>query len=180
MSHGFFVWSRSTTFQMFQSCNLLTSMPFQTPLVINIQAMPLLISKMKYLSSWKRHWRRNNQKIIAGFELTLLLLGVPPPCGTRYFASGAMHLTPWLAKAVDTFKIWILRSHFTLTEKEHRGLRDLCIFFSMIYVKPWIAALGAVKTPQNVLTLVQSLQTFSAIHKGISTLHMMGHLRFLL
>ena len=73
-------------------------------------------------------------------ELTLLFLGRSPSRGTRFRVPGANHQARWMAKVIYTFKVWMFRNQFRLTSHEQKGLRDLCIFFSRIYVKVWITA----------------------------------------
>lgn len=101
-------------------------------------------------------------------ELAMIFLGSSPPRGIRFAAPGAMHHARWMAKVIYTFKIWMFRSQFKLTAREQKGLRDLCIFFSRLYVKAWTTAPLAVAAPQNDLHLLQSLEAYKTIHAGIS------------
>ena len=62
----------------------------------------------------------------------------------------------------------MFRSQFKLTAKQCRGLRDLCIFFAIIYVKAWTTASRSAEAHLNDLELLKSLQAYSAINKRIS------------
>ena len=71
---------------------------------------------------------------------------------------------------------------FDINQTEMEGLRELCIFYSKIYVKAWIAAANLVTAPQNDLKLLKSLRGFSANYQRISMVtlqKMMNHLWFL-
>ena len=70
-----------------------------------------------------------------------------------------------MSKAIYTFQVWLFRSQFLLIISEHRGLRELCIFSSRIYVQAQAIALSAVNAPRNDLLLVQQ---YKSIHRGIS------------
>lgn len=115
-------------------------------------------------------------------ELTLLFLGAPLPYVTRFRYPGANHHARWMAKVIYTFKVWMFRSQFHLTLREQRGLRELCVFFSRIYVKAWITAPLAVKAPNSDLCLLKSLKEYAAINESISkvaTEKMARHLWYL-
>ena len=68
-------------------------------------------------------------------ELTAIFLGSSPSRGTHFRTPGAMHQARWMSKIIYTFKVWMFRSQFSLTAHEERGLRDLCVFFSRVYVR---------------------------------------------
>ena len=101
-------------------------------------------------------------------ELTLLFLGGSPSRGTRFQAPGANHHARWMAKVIYTLKVWMFRSQFRLTSHEQKGLLDLCVFFSRIYVQAWITAPLAVKAPNSDLSLLKSLKEYANINDAIS------------
>jgi len=102
------------------------------------------------------------------FELALIFFGVAPPQGIHFKAPGAMHHARWMAKAIYTIKIWLFRSQFKLTVTEQRGLRDLCIFFSCLYVEAWAVSNVAIKAPSSDLNLLKKLERYQIINKEIS------------
>ena len=57
----------------------------------------------------------------------------------------------------------LFRSQFKLTSKESQGLRNLCIFFATVYVKPWTLAHLAVKAPHEDLNLLKAMQHFESV-----------------
>lgn len=121
-------------------------------------------------TSLKEHQPRSDYREL--LELTMVFLGASHPLGTRFRAPGAMHQARWMAKAIYTFKVWMFRSQFKLKAAEEHGLRDLCIFFSRIYVKAWITAPQAIGAPASDLALLQALDNYRSIHAGISNVTM--------
>ena len=101
-------------------------------------------------------------------ELTLLFLGRSPSRGTRFWVPAANHHARWMAKVIYTFKVWMFRSQFRLTSHEQKGLRDLCVFFSRVYVKVWVTAPLAVKAPNSDLSLLKCLKKYADINDAIS------------
>ena len=83
-------------------------------------------------------------------------------------APGAMHQARWMSKIIYSFKIWMFRSQFTLTAREEKGLRELCIFFARVYVKAWYTAPLPTAAPNNDLQLLKSLSAYSTINAAIS------------
>ena len=115
-------------------------------------------------------------------ELAIIFLGSVPPRGIHFVAPGAMHHARWMAKAIYSFKVWMFRSQFKLTARQHQGLEELCIFFSRIYVKAWATASIPVKAPNNDLNLLKQLQLYRSINTNISNAtvkKMAGQLWFL-
>ena len=77
-----------------------------------------------------------------------------------------MHQVRWMAKVIYTFKVWMFRTQFKLTAREHRGLRELCIFFFGIYVEVWASATIAVKGPDK---LSEDAEAIAELFKDISS-----------
>ena len=76
----------------------------------------------------------------------------------------------------------MFRSQFKLTSKESRGLRNLCIFFAAVYVKPRTLAHLALKTPHEDLNLLKAIQHFESVDETIAKTtyqKMSGHLWYL-
>ena len=118
------------------------------------------------LLSTENQMRNDYREVV---ELSLLFLGASPSQKFRFKAPGANHHARWMAKIIYSFKIWMFRKQFTLTAREQKGLRDLCVFFSRIYVKAWVTAPLAVKAPNNDLCLLKSLDQYKIINKAISS-----------
>lgn len=99
-------------------------------------------------------------------QLVLIFLGRKEPHDVTFRAPGPMHQARWIAKAIYSLKIWMFRSQFQLTARECRGLSDLNIFITKIYIKFWFLAPVAPKAAWNDLQLLQQLHSFP--HRDIS------------
>jgi hypothetical protein len=90
-------------------------------------------------------------------ELSLIFLGGTPPRGLRLLTPGPMHHARWMSKAIYSLKVWMLRTQFKLTPREEKGLRDICIFVVLLYVKAWIRAPLAAVAPQQDLEMLKAM-----------------------
>lgn len=86
-----------------------------------------------------------------------------PKCDMKFCKPGAYHHARWIAKAIYSLKIYILREVFELSEKEKNGLYNICLFIVIIYIKYWYAAPLAIKAPNNDLNLVKDLFEYKVI-----------------
>ena len=80
------------------------------------------------------HQREDYREVL---HQVLIYLGDAPASGVKFMAPGAMHRARWMAKMIYTFKVWMFQGQFQLTAHEEKGLRDLCLFYSVIYLKSW-------------------------------------------
>ena len=101
-------------------------------------------------------------------ELVIIFLGGISPRGVKFMAPGAVHHARWMAKAVYTLKIWMLRGQFKLNKREEQGLRAICIFVSSVYVKAWFTAPLAVSAPNSDLCFLQRLVRYKSENPAIS------------
>jgi len=67
---------------------------------------------------------------------------------------GAFHYARWMAKAIYSLKRDLFQKQFSLTAKEKRGIQELVLFVSLIYIRFWHEAPLAVKAPLNDLLLL--------------------------
>ena len=91
-------------------------------------------------------------------ELTITFLGEIPPAGIRFKVPGAFHHARWMAKALYALKIWMFRAQFKLTAREVTGLREMCIFIAIAYIKAWFTAPIAISAPRNDVYLLKRLK----------------------
>ena len=101
-------------------------------------------------------------------ELAIIFLGGTPPRGIHIMAPEAMHQARWMAKVICSLKIWMFRSQFKLTKKEEKGLREVCLFSVVLYLKTWFSAPLAVSAPRNDLQLLQDLYNYRQHNDKIS------------
>ena len=80
-------------------------------------------------------------------ELSIIFLGGDKEKKLKIRPHGAMHQALWMARAIYSLKISLLQSHFKISMKEKQALRDVCLFITTVYVKPWLGCSLAVKTP---------------------------------
>lgn len=90
-------------------------------------------------------------------ELACIFLGGTPPRGIKFKKPGATHHARWLSKAIYSLKMYLFRDQFTLKRTEIEGLREICVFVVLFYVKAWFQAPSAVAAPQCDLNLLQEL-----------------------
>ena len=55
-------------------------------------------------------------------ELTIIFLAGIPTCGVSFKTPAGLRQTWWMAKAIYSFKIWMLRSQFKLSKREECGI----------------------------------------------------------
>ena len=100
-------------------------------------------------------------------ELALIFIGEVPPRGVRFIAPGAIHHARWMAKALYSLKIWLFRGQFHLTDREDKGLRDICIFVVRMYITVWFTAPLAISAPFNDLKFIQSLVNYKQVNQAV-------------
>lgn len=62
----------------------------------------------------------------------------------------------------------MFQDQFDLNSSELSGLREICIFVVLFYIKAWYQAPSAVRAPQCDLTLLQQLIVYSKSNKKIA------------
>lgn len=100
-------------------------------------------------------------------ELCILFLG-----GTRDVAKirppGAMHQARWMARAIYSLKMFLLRAELKLSNMDKEALKDICLFVVIVYVKPWLHCVPAVQAPYQDLLFLKALKAYEAKNKIIS------------
>lgn len=115
-------------------------------------------------------------------ELTVMFLGFKLPSGDKFRPLGPSHHARWMAKAIYAMKIFMFRDQFVLSESELNGIRDVCIFLVLLYVKAWFTCNSGVDAPNNDLQFVKSAIQYSKIDSEISNIvitKMSNHLWYL-
>lgn len=115
-------------------------------------------------------------------ELTILFLGGNLPVGKILKKPGAIHHARWMAKAIGTLKIFLLRNQFKFEGNEYNGIRDVCIFVVRLYVKAWFQATSAIVAPRCDLSFIEECIDYENIDKEISNVlltKLCGHLWYL-
>lgn len=81
---------------------------------------------------------------------------------------GALHRARWMAKLIYSFKIYLYRSYFVLTDEELSGLRHFIVFILTVYIKNWYRAPCSLTAARNDLQLLMDIDRFKAINEDIS------------
>lgn len=106
-------------------------------------------------------------------ELTIIFLGGDVPntqSGTvRNFAPpGACGEARWMMKAIYSLKMYLFREQFKLSKYQLKGIRDVCIFTSTLYIKAWFGCRSAINAPKQDLDFIKSAINYATIDKTIS------------
>lgn len=100
-------------------------------------------------------------------QLSLIFLG-DTTTNFIFKRPGAVHHARWMAKAIYSLKIFLFRTEFHLTKSEIAGLRELCLFIIIFYLKAWFTAPCAVTAPNNDLTLMKELISYERFNITVS------------
>lgn len=100
-------------------------------------------------------------------ELSLILMGHSIP---NYVLRkpGACHKARWMAPAIYSMKMYLLREHLELSAEEEESLKEFCLFVCLVYVKSWIICQITTDAPQNSLNFYKNLFHYSKLNKTIS------------
>lgn len=98
-------------------------------------------------------------------ELSIMFLGDVPEKGVSFKAPGGMHRARWMAKAIYSLKIYLFRGQFNITKREEHGIRDICIFTVVIYIKNWFQSAVANYAPLNDLNLLKDLVNYKTVNE---------------
>lgn len=100
-------------------------------------------------------------------ELSLLLMGQSIP---NYVMRkpGACHKARWMAPAIYSMKIYLLREQMDLTPDIEENLKEFCLFVCLVYVKSWTLCQIPSQAPENTLQLYKTLYKYSALNRKIS------------
>ncbi|KAG0714028.1 hypothetical protein GWK47_014936 [Chionoecetes opilio] len=78
----------------------------------------------------------------------------------RFRAPGAYHQARWMAKAIYAVKMTLFADQLELPARIQRGLRQVALFVSLLYIKHWHEALIPEYAPKNDLELLQALNEY--------------------
>lgn len=101
-------------------------------------------------------------------ELSIIFLGGDAEKKYKIRPPGAMHQARWMARAIYSLKITLLRSQFRISNKDKASLLDVCLFIATSYVKPWLQCILAVKAPYQDLCFLKAMKAYETIDKSIS------------
>lgn len=79
-----------------------------------------------------------------------------------------MHHARWMAKAIYSLKIFMFRDQFSLSKREINGLRQVCIFIILIYIRVWFTSPLAIQATNNDLQLLKKLLVSKKLNSSVS------------
>lgn len=99
-------------------------------------------------------------------ELSLKFLG---KCSdTTFKKPGACHHARWMAKAIYSLKMYLFRQSFKLTNKEVKGLLEICQFIVFVYLEMWYTASQSIEAPTNDLKTITKLCEYKNVDEKIA------------
>ncbi|GBN78470.1 hypothetical protein AVEN_136430-1 [Araneus ventricosus] len=101
-------------------------------------------------------------------ELSFVFLGGDAEKKIKIKPPGAMHQARWMAREIYSLKLSLFSSQLKLNTKDKEALLDVYLFIVIIYVKPWLQWILAVKAPYKDLCFLKSLKVNESISKAAS------------
>ncbi|CAH1109072.1 unnamed protein product [Psylliodes chrysocephalus] len=83
-------------------------------------------------------------------------------------SSEAIRQARWMARAIYSLKIDLYKSQFKISANDKRVLPDVCLFITVIYVKPWLQCNLTVNAPNQDLCFLKRLKEYEPVDKLIS------------
>lgn len=114
----------------------------------------------------KQYQPRDDYKEL--LELCIIFLGDVPEKGVSFKAPAGMHRARWMAKAIYSLKIYLFRDQFKITKREEAGIRDICVFTVVIYVKNWFQSAVPNFAPLNDLNLLKDLVNYKSVNDNLA------------
>lgn len=87
----------------------------------------------------------------------VIFLGETPQRGVTFRRPGAIHHARWMAKAINTLKIFLFRNQFNLTSQQDKSIAEVCKFIVIVYIEGWFNARDAAGAPKNDLKFLKAL-----------------------
>lgn len=115
-------------------------------------------------------------------ELVVMFLGFNLPKGNKFRKPGASHHARWMSKAIYSLKIFMFRDQLDIPKREFGGIRDVCIFLVLLYVKAWFRSSLSVEAPNNDFQFILSSMAYGTVDPVISDIilkKMSNHLWYL-
>lgn len=147
------------------------SVKIPVPVQIEIKSFCLNLLKEK-------HARADYKEFL---ELVLLFLG-EDLADYHFKKPGVMSHARWMSKAIYSLKMFLYRKHFRLTQAELKGLRDVCNFIVLLYVKAWLGCTRAVEAPNQDLNFLKSAAQYKTMDEMLAkqiVLKFIGHTWYL-
>jgi hypothetical protein len=90
-------------------------------------------------------------------ELSLLVLGVELP-NYNFKLPGANHRARWMARVIYSLKIYLFRKQFRLKPGIGKKIKEISLFFCLLYAKNWVSSTKPADAAFNDLKLREQLE----------------------
>lgn len=100
------------------------------------------------------HSRKDYKELL---ELSLIFIGENVPDFKQFKQPGATSHARFMAKAIYNYKMFLFRDEFTLTARELKSVRNICIFLTKIYVQYWFGCISAIEAPRRDLQFIKDV-----------------------
>lgn len=119
----------------------------------SLTAAEIEIHKNFCLEALKSEYARGDYKEL--LQLSLLFIGEDVPNFTQLRLPGATIHARFMSKDIYCYKMFLLREQFKMTSLELKGIRNICIFLTRIFVAYWFGCMNAVNAPRQDLQFIQ-------------------------
>lgn len=113
----------------------------------------------------KSHYRDDYKEFL---ELVVLFLGGKLPKLKTLRRPGPTCHARWMAKAINSLKMFLLREQITFEPGHLDKLRDVCIFLVTMYVEAWFGCTNGVKAANQDLNLIKTAILYANVDEEIS------------
>lgn len=118
-----------------------------------LTAAEIEIHKTFCLEALKSDYARADYKEL--LQLSLLFIGEDVPNFTQLRLPGATIHARFMSKDIYCYKMFLLREQFKMTASELKGIRNICIFLTRIFISYWFGCVNAVNAPRQDLRFIQ-------------------------
>ncbi|GBN12166.1 hypothetical protein AVEN_269035-1 [Araneus ventricosus] len=119
-----------------------------------------------YGAEFKNFMARDDYREL--IELSIVFLSGDAEKKFKIKLPGAMHQARWMAREIYSLKLSLFSSQLKLNTKDKEALLDVYLFIVIIYVKPWLQWILAVKATYKDLCFLKSLKAYEKVNECIS------------
>lgn len=113
-------------------------------------------------------------------QLSMLFIGEDVPNFTHLRLPGATSHARFMSKEIYCYKMFLLREEFTMTSFELKGIRNICIFLTRMFIPYWFGCMSSVNAPRQDLQFIQDALSYFDVRVSDALLHKIkNHLWYL-
>jgi len=103
-------------------------------------------------------------------QLVLIFLGEASIAEFPLKAPGAFHHSRWMAKAIYSLKLVLLKKQFKISSNELKSLTEISLFVSLVYIRGWSRAANSIHAATVDLEFVSDAEAFARAGFSIGTI----------